>query len=116
MAMSTECRNAPGMRRNAASTPEASVTAALMRRPSVSACATAARTAVDAASALIARLATLWVMAVLPGRVGAASGHHAEEGRVQLAVVIEDARADLVPGPGDGLHVGVVVVAAGKGL
>ena len=38
-----------------------------------------------------------------------------QEALVELAVVVEDAGADLVPGPGDGLVVGIGVVAAAEG-
>jgi hypothetical protein len=46
----------------------------------------------------------------------AGSGHDGQEALVELAVVVENARANLVPGPLDGLVVGVGVVAAAEGL
>src|SRR5574344_904480 len=111
MAMSTECTNAPGIRRKAASTPEASVTATLMRMPSSPALATAATTAALAASAVMARCSTLCCAIAVRSL-----GHYAQEGVVELAVVVENATAHVLPAPGDGVHVGVVVVAASKGF
>src|SRR5690606_33915935 len=58
MAMSIECRNALGMRRNATNVPETSVTATLMRIPNASAWATAAPQASEAARAEITKEGT----------------------------------------------------------